>query len=353
MSVKVLVVDDSKVERNYLAGLLERLGVTPDTADSCEDSAFKACKQEYDLILIDYFMPDSDGVHALKEIRTTKDSLNVSTPAIALGLADPVLGDDFFMMQGFVNYLEKPVDHELLHAALLLYLPEMKRSEVGVSDSEAGAGASVIPEWLRGIEELNIKDGVKNCGTEEGFMSALGIFLGSIDNMSHEIQSYYNSENWTDYTIKVHALKSSARIIGLAGLSELAKQLEAAGDSGDLEFIHSETGHLLTWYGSYKEKFAKLSGGEEEEKEKPPAEQDFLEDAFSSLEEFAGQMDYDMVEMVIGSLEEYSLEPEDQEIFDAVNAAFMTLDWNALRTAAHRYIEKLYGDGAVDEEDSG
>ena len=353
MSVNVLVVDDSKVERNYLAGLLGRLGVTPDPAENCDDGVFKACQQEYDLMFIDYFMPDSDGVHALKEIRTMTDSRNVGTPAIALGTADPVLGDDFFMMQGFINYLEKPVNHELLHAALLLYLPDMKRAEIGLAESESDSAASVIPGWLKDIEELNIKDGIKNCGTEEGFMSALGIFYNSVDNMAHEIRSYYSSENWTDYTIKVHALKSSARIIGLADLSELAKQLEAAGDGGDLDFIHAETEHLLSWYMSYKQKLARLTGSDEDEKEKPPADQDFLEDAFSSLEEFAGQMDYDMVEMVIGSLEEYKLEPEDQEIFDAVNAAFLTLDWNALRTAAHRYIEKLYGDGAADEEDSG
>ncbi|MBR0062816.1 MAG: response regulator, partial [Oscillospiraceae bacterium] len=245
MSVNVLVVDDSKVERNYLAGLLKRLGATPDIAESSDEGVFKACKQEYDLIFIDYFMPDADGVHALKEIRTILDSRNASTPAIALGTADPVLGDDFFIMQGFINYLEKPVDHELLHAALLLYLPEMKRVEIGAAE-EGPAGASMIPEWLKGIEELNIKEGIKNCGTDDGFMSALEIFYNSIDNMSHEIQSYYSSENWTDYTIKVHALKSSARIIGLADLSELAKKLEAAGDGGDLDFINAETDHLLT-----------------------------------------------------------------------------------------------------------
>lgn len=353
MSVNVLVVDDSKVERNYLAGLLRRLGAEPDTAENCDDGVFKACRQTYDIMFIDYFMPDSDGVHALKEIRTVMDSQNVSTPAIALGTADAVLGDDFFVMQGFLNYLEKPVSYELLHAALLLYLPDMKRSEVGAADAEETVKAPLIPEWLSDVSELNVKEGIKNCGTEEGYMSALDIFYNSIDNMSHEIQSYYDSENWTDYTIKVHALKSSARIIGLSELSELAKKLEAAGDGGDLDFINAETDHLLSWYRSYKDKLARLTGGGEEKEEKPPADRDFLEDAFSSLEEFAGQMDFDMVETVISSVEEYSLEPEDQEIFDAVNAAFMTLDWNALRTAAHRYIEKLYGDGTEENEKSG
>ena len=352
MSVRVLVVDDSKVERNYLVGLLERLGTEADMTENCEDAVIRACEDEFDIMFIDYFMPDADGVHALKEIRSSENSLNRETPAIALGTADPVLGDDFFMMQGFLNYLEKPVDHEMLHAALLLYLPESKRREIhtGQSAADTGSESSLIPEWLDEITEMNKDDGVKNCGTEEGFMSALDIFYKSIDKMSDEIQGYYDSGNLTDYTIKVHALKSSARIIGLADLSELAKQLEAAGDSNDTEFIDANTEKLLTWYRSYKEKLSRLSGDNAaaEQKERPPAEQDFLEDAFSSLEEFAGQMDYDLVEMVITSVEEYSLTPEDQEIFDEVNEAFMSLDWNGIRKAAHKYSEKLYGG-----EDSG
>lgn len=350
MSVRVLVTDDSKVERNYLAGLLERLGAEVDVTCSCDEAVTRACEDEFDLMFIDYFMPDADGVHALKEIRTNEGSLNRETPAVALGTADPILGDDFFMMQGFLNYLEKPVNNGMLNAALLLYLSEEKRKEIYMAQKGAEAKIpekdTLIPKWLSEISEMSITDGVKNCGTEEGFLSALGIFYKSIDGMSEEIQGYYDSGDLENYTIKVHALKSSARIIGLAELSELAKQLEAAGDAKDTEFIDSNTSKLLTWYRSYKDKLSRLDGGrEEEETEKPLAEQDFLEDAFSSLEEFAGQMDYDLVEMVITSVEEYSLAPEDKEIFDAVNDAFMNLDWNGIKTAAHRYGERLYGSG--------
>ena len=246
MSVNVLVVDDSKVERMYLAGLLERLGVQSDTAESSEEAVLRACEEPFDMFFIDYFMPDADGVHALKEIRSNESTLNAETPAVALGTADPVLGEDFFIMQGFVNYLEKPVGFEMLHAALLLYLPEEKRAEIGNGELTVDGGEqdSVILRWLSDIPEMNVADGVKNCGSEEGFMSALEIFFKSVGKMSDEIQGYYDSGNWTDYTIKVHALKSSARIIGLAELSELARQLEAAGDAKDLGFIHDNTGNM-------------------------------------------------------------------------------------------------------------
>ena len=348
MSVNVLVVDDSKVERMYLAGLLERLGVQSDTAESSEEAVLRACEEPFDMFFIDYFMPDADGVHALKEIRSNESTLNAETPAVALGTADPVLGEDFFIMQGFVNYLEKPVGFEMLHAALLLYLPEEKRAEIrnGELTVDGGEQDSVIPRWLSDIPEMNVADGVKNCGSEEGFMSALEIFFKSVGKMSDEIQGYYDSGNWTDYTIKVHALKSSARIIGLAELSELARQLEAAGDAKDLGFIHDNTGNLLTMYREYEQKLSPLSGDEaaDDDSGKPLAEPDFIEDAFMSLEEFAGQMDYDSVEMVLDSLAEYRLPPEDKELYDEINDAFMNLDWNGMKTAAHKYAVRVYGE---------
>lgn len=354
MSVNVLIVDDSKVERMYLAGLLERLGAVPDITENCDEAVLRACEEQYDIMFIDYFMPDSDGVHTLKEIRRNEQSINKETPAVALGTADKNFGEDFFITEGFTNYIEKPVNNALLHAALILYLPEEKRNELGRTaeaeeekTEEAAAGLS----WLDEVDEISVEDGIKNCGSEEGFVSALEIFYDSIGAMSDEIEGYYKNEDWKNYTIKVHALKSSARIIGAADLSELAKQLEAAGDGGDLDFIHKETEHLLSWHRSFRDKLKHLGGEEEkeDESEKPLAERDFLEDAFSSLVEFAAQMDYDLVEMVIEQFSEYRLEPKDKEYFDKVNTAFAALDWNAIGSAAESYIEELYKDSGGEE----
>ncbi|MBP5606587.1 MAG: response regulator, partial [Ruminiclostridium sp.] len=129
MSINALVVDDSNVERMYLSTLLEKFGIEVTEAGNCDECIIKAAEQKYDIMFIDYFMPDADGVHALKEIRNHGGSLNRNTPAIALGTADPMLNDNFFINQGFDNYIEKPVNYEMLHASLLLYLRGEKRDE--------------------------------------------------------------------------------------------------------------------------------------------------------------------------------------------------------------------------------
>lgn len=342
MSIEILITDDSIVEGNFISGLLKKLGVEPTLANCCKEGVRLACEKRFDMIMIDYFMPGSDGVHTLREIRKKAAALNGSTPTVALGTSDYKSDIDFFTRHGFLNYIEKPVNYDMLHAALLLYLPEDKRGEIG-SGTASGNRAkqfTSLPGWLCDIPELSVADGVNSCGSEEGYLSALEIFFRSIDGISGEIEGYYSSGDLKNYTIKVHALKSSARIIGLKELSGLARQLEAAGDSGDIEKIESETGKLLEMYRSYKQKFSALGGGTEstDGTEKPQADRDFLDDAFSSLDEFAAQMDYDSVEMVIESVKGYALPPREKELLDKIDAAFMNLDWSAVRTAAQKYF---------------
>ena len=342
VGIKILIVDDSRVERNFLLGLLHKLGAQTAAADGCDEGVRLACSERYDLMLIDYFMPEADGVHTLREIRQNNDSLNRLTPAVALGTSDSLSDSEFFAEYGFENYLEKPVDFEMLHAALILYLPEDKRGGISAerTNVQQKEPVSVLPEWLDEIPELATADGVANCGTEEDYLGALRIFRKSVGTMSEEIERYYGEGDLKNYTIKVHALKSSARIIGLPELSELARKLEAAGDAGDTEFIEENTAELLEMYRSYSDKFSRLDEeSSEEQNEKPPADRDLLDDAFSSLDEFAGQMDYDLVEMVIESVREYRLEPRDKALFDEADTAFTNLDWSGIRTAAQKYFE--------------
>ena len=57
-----------------------------------------------------------------------------------------------------------------------------------------------------------------------------------------------DEENWKEYSVIVHAIKSSSRMTGAAELSELAADLEKAADSGDVYRIKDETGRLLEQY---------------------------------------------------------------------------------------------------------
>jgi len=80
----------------------------------------------YDIIFLDYRMPEMDGITTLQIMKSTKDYLNAETPVI-LFTANAVSGaKERFMREGFDDYLTKPVDGATLERMLLQYLPKEK-----------------------------------------------------------------------------------------------------------------------------------------------------------------------------------------------------------------------------------
>ena len=59
------------------------------------------------------------------------------------------------------------------------------------------------------------------------------------------IRTAYDTEDWADYTIRVHALKSSSRQIGALGLGDMAEELEKAGKASDIDTIRKKTKMIL------------------------------------------------------------------------------------------------------------
>ncbi|MBR1628879.1 MAG: DegV family EDD domain-containing protein, partial [Lachnospiraceae bacterium] len=123
---------------------------------------------------------------------------------------------------------------------------------LGEADTSTPSGSSALPEWLAENRALSAEEGVKHCGSPEDYLEVLNIFYRTIDEKSDEIERYHRQSDIENYTIKVHALKSSARIIGASELSDMALSLEEAGTAGDTAKINAETEPLLAFYRSYK-----------------------------------------------------------------------------------------------------
>lgn len=185
-----------------------------------------------------------------------------------------------------------------------------------------------IPDWLTSAEGIDVDTGIANCGSAGGFMSVLQTFASTVREKADEIQRYYDEEDWKDYTVKVHALKSSARIIGAKQLSEQAAALEAAGDALDTDRIRSDTPGLLELFRSYIDILAPMN---DNDRDLPPASDTQIADAYAAVSEFAANMDYDLTLMVLDSMKEYSLPDEDSERFRRIRTALSQLDWESIR----------------------
>ena len=112
--------------------------------------------------------------------------------------------------------------------------------------------------WINEVEGLSVDDGIRNSGSISSYIFALRLFLDTIDDNISVITNSYESGDIRLYTIKVHALKSSARIIGALELSKQAADLEKAGKDGDKSFIDLHTNKLISDYSAFKQKLEKM-----------------------------------------------------------------------------------------------
>ena len=106
---------------------------------------------------------------------------------------------------------------------------------------------------------MNVRLGLEYCcGEKEFYLEMLQTFAEQSGAKKTEIQELYDTANWEDYAIKVHALKSTSLTIGAEELSEKARLLEQAGRNGDTEFIHEYHNELLQIYDKVCESIMEL-----------------------------------------------------------------------------------------------
>lgn len=121
---RILIVDDSQMNRMVAERLLGETKVKIDTVASGEECLQMTKKKYYDVILLDYLMPEMDGYEVLHELRRQENGLCRDTAVIAL-TANVLSGARVaYQQMGFDSYVEKPIQGKALETEILRLLPE-------------------------------------------------------------------------------------------------------------------------------------------------------------------------------------------------------------------------------------
>ena len=329
----LLVVDDTDMNLTVIEGLLSKTDINLDTASSGMEALGLTKTKRYDLILMDHRMPNMDGTQTMNAIRAQSDGQNQDTPIICL-TADAVSGARAkYIEQGFTDYLSKPVESRTLEEALIKYLPAEKiivQEESDEVPEESSSGVSELEEFYSRTEGLNYSEAIKNCATEEILAKTLQQFYNSIANNLRDIERFYTEGDIKNYTIKVHALKSSARLIGAQELSRDAAHLEDCGNSEDTEEIAAKTPKLLEDYRVYLDRLAPLYAQDEDAEEIDPEK---LHEAYEAIKEFASMFDSDSIDGIMSMLREYRIPESEAERFNVIASCADSADWGGLEEA--------------------
>ncbi|HSG67142.1 MAG TPA: response regulator, partial [Bacteroidales bacterium] len=110
---RVLIVDDSRVNRKFVKDNLEEMGLEISEAEDGKEGFRKAKKLGPDLILLDILMPVMDGYEFIENIRKDANLAHIPVMALtALGMREDI---DRIVKCGFDDFLIKPFHIEELY----------------------------------------------------------------------------------------------------------------------------------------------------------------------------------------------------------------------------------------------
>ena len=348
---------------NVIKGLLRPTKIFVNTALSGEDALLKIRDSHFDIVFLDHMMPGMDGIETFHAMQEDAGNKNRKTPVIAL-TANAISGSrEIYINEGFADYLSKPINSKRMEEMLIKYLP---RDKVIMPDEEGFAGSDVSSDSagpddrlaaLRETEGIDYDEAIKNCMKEEILLSAAEDFLAAISSTALNIEIANIAADWNNYTVLVHGLKSSARLIGAMGLSERAKALEALGDrakSGDQEAIDeilADTPALIEEYRGFEEKLAFIdpdlaaagdwsrsgSSSAEVTDDRPVIDSGQFDEAIQGVGMFAEAFDFDGADDIIAQLKEYHLTDEQAEVYNQIRLLVKNLDRDRILAEIEKY----------------
>lgn len=303
--VSVLVVDDEPMNLMVAEGIFREYEMQVRTVPSGM-AALQLCeKEDFDLIFLDHMMPEMDGVETLKRLRKLlTDSGRTAT--VIVFTANAVSGArEMFFEEGFDEFVSKPIEMAELERVLRNVLPKSAvqyadkdhKTERDRNRQDGGQPEGIQEQPVSEQREqrktdllekagIHTKTGLQYCLDNTEFYDELLIkFASDEDGKQKDIGRFFGQKDWENYCIMVHALKSTARMIGADALSDLAKGLEDATKNRDVEYIKMHHENLLVKYKETAQRIRDIFSEEEKSGEQKEYQEISGQELRSRLEE--------------------------------------------------------------------
>jgi DNA-binding NtrC family response regulator len=124
----VLIIDDEASIRESLETLLDSDGYEVRSAASAEEGLLRLAERPIDAILLDFALPDRNGLDLLRELRERDAEL----PIIMITAYGTVENAVAAMRGGASNFIQKPWDNEKLLADLRLVIRQRRTQEENI-----------------------------------------------------------------------------------------------------------------------------------------------------------------------------------------------------------------------------
>jgi PAS domain S-box-containing protein len=221
--LKILIVEDNRINRIVLRELLERDGHRVDEAHDGQQGLEFVKRTSYDIVFMDISMPVMDGVEATRAIRMS-EARGTRIPLIALTAHARSEDEERFRAAGLDDILVKPITKQGIRAIIAKYCLGGAAGDVPASEPASDADV---------MDHTHLDNLVELLGPEK-MKSLVGDFVSETDETIEAIAaSCETGDVEPSLAPRAHKAAGSSALVGANALRELLVAIEDRIANGD------------------------------------------------------------------------------------------------------------------------
>jgi CheY-like chemotaxis protein/HPt (histidine-containing phosphotransfer) domain-containing protein len=230
--LRILLAEDSPTNQLIATINLEQAGYLVTVVDNGRKAVAALDEGRFDLVLMDVYMPEMDGLEATRTIRRIEETSGQHIPIVAMTGTDTQKHRQECLEAGMDGFITKPVTQCELHEAITGLLPkdqdlQMEKPEEA-ENPEAASTELVLSVNL--YEALKVVD-----GDVELLRHVVEMFLEEHSTQMAVLRDALERQDWPGVESAAYKLKGVLGNVGGLTACDLVRQLEGIGETGNDE----------------------------------------------------------------------------------------------------------------------
>lgn len=226
---KILLVEDHTIAAKIAESILSELSCEVDIAETGKAALSLVEKNQYDLILMDIGLPDTDGCAVTKQIRSHRLQSIAQIPIVALTAHAESDEKQRCLDVGMNMVITKPLTKKWADSVLKTFIPQREKQKRQMK--EAAAKATVNKESAEKVVDVEYAKTL--LGDNETLVYEMLTML--VDSFPEEVKALkeaYQQKNWEELRNLAHKLKGGSSYCGTLRLKSVCSELESYIKSG-------------------------------------------------------------------------------------------------------------------------
>ena len=230
LDVKVLLVEDNRVNQVVATNFLKRWGVEVVIANHGKEALELIVTKEYAVVLMDLQMPEMDGYEASRHIRAMEDPYFTTVPILALTASAMIDVKGKVLAAGMNDFISKPFQPHELYQKLVSFIPQ--DSSPAELHRQVSANLDLYTE-----------------GDPDFKRELAGHLIKNINELKDALREAIANTDVTPFSKAIHKVKTSLAMLGDEKFNALIEKLRedlANGPAGNIQDDTSEFDDLAT-----------------------------------------------------------------------------------------------------------